>query len=223
MTGPSPSGAAAPVASATCGKVRRRVHQHGFTLVELTVVMAIMTIVLALFVTMLIPLGNVATQAGAIADNQQAVRFAADRITSDLRSANPLDTFSSSQPASTYTSQIELQLGTTGSPQSTVRWVFDPASQTLDRQVLSMPGGTVVSSTTVLTTVAQATFSYYSSTGTDLVAANPSNSADVALCAVRVQVVLTAQPNPKAPPFTDTVGATIRNQLPGGQSSCTYP
>lgn len=197
--------------------------QDGFTLVELAVVLAITMVVLAVFVSMLTPLGNAATEATANADNQQAVRYAADRITSDLRSANPLDPYASSLPPSTYTTQVQMQLGAQGSAQSTVNWVYDPASHTLDRQVLSGPGGTVLSSVTALTSVSQAVFSYYSPTGTDLVAAVPADSADVALCAVRVEVVLTAQPNANGPAFTDTVGATLRNQLPGGQPTCTYP
>ncbi len=206
---------------AVCGDGPGGGRQDGFTLVELAVVLAITMVVLAVFVSMLAPLGNAATEATANADNQQAVRFAADRITSDLRSANPLDPYASSLPSSTYTTQVQMQLGAQGSAQSTVNWVYDPTSHTLERQVLSGPGGTVLSSVTALTSVSQAVFSYYNPTGTDLVAADAGTN--VALCAVRVEVVLTAQPNANAPAFTDTVGATLRNQLPGGQSTCTYP
>lgn len=204
----------------TAGHSERQ--EEGFTIVEVTIVSAILLLIMAAFFGTLISLTKTEQRTSALVSNEQDARFVLNDLARDIRAANPMTTFSTT---AAYQSQVEVRLGI-GANQQVVRWVYDtnPASATfrsLLRQTVDPTTGAVLTSTERLRNVRNAErtpsvpmFGYKSQTGIDLIAAGIP--ADVGNCAIQVHIVITADSNPGPEPFTVVSDVQLRNRLPGG-------
>ncbi len=195
--------------------------ESGFTILEVTMVSAILLLVMGAFFGLLLSLTKTEQRTGALVGNEQEARFVLTALARDLRAANPLSTFST---ATEYRSKVQMTLGAAPG-QQVVRWVYDtaPASPTyrsLLRQTLAADG-TVTSSTVRLRNIRNADrsppvpmFGFASQSGADLIAAG--QAANVGNCAIQVHVTITADSNPGPEPFTVLSDIQLRNRLPGG-------
>ena len=59
-------------------------------------------------------------------------------------------------------------------------------------------------------------FTYHDAENQDMVADGDYTNSDIANCAIRVHIELTADSNPGPIPFTETQDVELRNRLPGG-------
>lgn len=202
--------------------VRERTRDEaGFTILEVTMVSAILLLVMGAFFGLLLSLTKTEQRTNALVGNEQDARFVLTALARDLRAANPLSTFSTTTE---YESKVQMTLGT-APDQEVVRWVYDtaPASPThrsLLRQTLA-DDGTVESSVVRLRNIRNAErsppvpmFGFTSQTGVDLIAAG--QAANVGNCAIQVGVTITADSNPGPEPFTVLSDIQLRNRLPGG-------
>jgi hypothetical protein len=210
---------------------RRRVArggESGFSVVELSVVAAVMVLVLALVLGALDSLTRTETRVQALVTNQETVRFGLDRVQRDLRAANPVD---GATVTGSYGNAIQVELGPNPGTRSYIRWLYDttPGSSTYEdlvRQVMSGPtNATVVSQVAVVTRVRNVetstpVFSYFDAHGADLVAVNANTPANVANCVIRVHVQLNSDSQPGPLPFTENIDVELRNRLPGGIVGC---
>lgn len=201
------------------GATSRRGGEGGFTLVELMVACAVMIVVLGASLGLLEHLSKTDVRAEAVVTNEQSVSVALQQLSRDLRAANPLDAWST---LGAYQSELQVELGPDGSAKQIVRWVYDPVSGELLRELVASDG--TVTSTDVEVRGVQPTsgavFSYYDDQGDNLVASGTFTPADVANCAVRVEVSLTASPAPSMQPFSEVTDVELRNRLPGGMAGC---
>ena len=199
--------------------------EAGFTLIELVMAMMILMIVLALFFNMLMSLTKSENRAQALVSNEQAVRFELTQLAREVRAANPLVILPTTEQ---YSNQIELVLGPTGGTQEVVRWTYDtdPDSPTylqLARELMSdsSSSATVVARSWFLTRVrnlelGKPIFTYHDAQDQDMVADGDYTNADIANCAIRVHIELSADSNPGPLPFTEVQDVELRNRLPGG-------
>ncbi|HZQ28067.1 MAG TPA: hypothetical protein VFA94_10255 [Acidimicrobiales bacterium] len=191
---------------------------RGFTVVELTVTCAVLSLVLVSLLSLLDSQTRAERHLQAVVNSQEDVRFAMLAIARDVRAADPLLPLSS---VDGYANQIQLQLRDgSGTSLGYVRWILDPAAQAVSRLVLSGPNGTVTSTVFTLPRVRNAQdglplFRYYNSDGTELTAST-ATTADFANCTVRVHITLEADTNPGPKPFQLDSDAEVRNRLPGG-------
>lgn len=207
----------------------RRLRQDaGYTVVEVTIVMALLAVVSVILFGLLGSLTNNERRTQALVSNEQDVRFVLDQVLRDLRQSNPLDAVSYASKSS-YESTVVMEQGAT-SPKTFVRWVYDttPGSTflTLRREACTVgctaAGGGTWTGTTKLTRVRNAQrspavpmFQYFSQSGKNLIS-GPFSSEDVGNCAIRVRVTITADSNPGPEPFTESAEVHLRNRLPGG-------
>jgi type II secretory pathway pseudopilin PulG len=199
--------------------------EAGFTLVELVMAMMILMVVLALFFNMLVSLTKTEQRAQALVANEQDVRFELTQLAREVRAANPLVVLPTTDQ---YSNQITLILGPTGGTQEVVRWNYDtdPDSPTylrLAREVMtdSSFSATVVSRSWFLTRVrnleiGKPIFTYHDAENQDMVADGDYTNSDIANCAIRVHIELSADSNPGPLPFTEIQDVELRNRLPGG-------
>lgn len=207
----------------------RQETERGMTVVEVTIVMAILALVTAMIFGLLVSLTNNERRTQALVANEQEVRFVIGEILRDLRAADPFNTYAYPNKA-TYESHARLELKDPSTGTTThVRWIYetDPASAsylTLSRQIMSSnaASATVQSSTVKLRRVRNVQrspsiplFQYFSQSGKDLIV-GPYSSEDVGDCAIRVKVTISADSNPGPEPFTETADAHLRNRFPGG-------
>jgi prepilin-type N-terminal cleavage/methylation domain-containing protein len=195
---------------------RSRADEGGFTLIELTVVMLLMSLVMISFYGALNSLTSNAQRQEALVTDQEAVRFAMIDMARELRGANPLEPLTTS---AAYGSEVEAAvLPARGTTAVYVRWQL--TGTTLTRSILDAPGGTATSTKTVLANVKNAStgvtlLRYYNSAGTELVAAS-NTPGDFSNCTVRIHISVSAAVVTGPAPFTQDVDAEIRNRLPGG-------
>jgi prepilin-type N-terminal cleavage/methylation domain-containing protein len=196
--------------------VKRAQDERGVTLIELMVVLTLLSLVLVSFYGALNSLMNNTGRQQALVTNQESVRFALLDMTRDIRAANPLSTLS---PPTAYPGELEATvLPASGSTPLYVRWQL--SGTTLTRSLLNGPGGSVVSTKTVLTNVKNAAtgtslFRYFNSSNAELL---PTTNAagDFSNCTVRVHISVSAAVGTGPAPFTVDSDAEIRNRLPGG-------
>jgi prepilin-type N-terminal cleavage/methylation domain-containing protein len=191
----------------------------GFTVLELTIAMAISGLVMSILLGVVVSQSNAERRMGLFADNQELVRQTMVLIQRDLRSSTKFYTLPASPQyaASTeYAGHIEFDyLATIDATTPTrIRWVFDSTNNELRREVLDASGATVLSVTHRLRGVTgPAVFEPRTLGGT------PFNltvdaSADVARCTLRVGINLIAAPNPGPHPARLASDAVLRNRLP---------
>ncbi|MEA3077512.1 MAG: hypothetical protein QOF60_2420 [Actinomycetota bacterium] len=196
---------------------------NGTTVLEVTIVSALMLLVLAAFLGSLQSLTKSEQRASALVDNEQAVRFVLQSMAKDIRGANPMNAFTTK---TTYGTQVQVETGTS-SAKTVVRWVYDTASgtnyQTLRREVLSdnTATATVVSSVVRLrnvrnNTAGVALLGYYGESGRDLYSDASTTATDVGRCTIRMKLTIVSDSNPGPQPFQETVDVHLRNRLPGG-------
>src|SRR5581483_3096817 len=127
---------------------------RGFTVVELTVTCAVLSLVLVSLLSLLDSQTRAERHLQAVVNSQEDVRFAMLAIARDVRAADPLLPLSS---VDGYANQIQLQLRDgSGTSLGYVRWILDPAAQAVSRLVLSGPNGTVTSTVFTLPRVRNA-------------------------------------------------------------------
>jgi type II secretory pathway pseudopilin PulG len=190
----------------------------GFTVVEMAMTCAVLSLVLATLLSVLNAQTKAAARIHAVVNSQEDVRFAMIAMARDVRAAEPIVGLAN---AADYGNQIQLQLKDgAGASLGYVRWILDPTARTVQRQTLSGPNGTVTSTTITLPRVRNAdsaipVFRYYDSAGTELTA-GVATAADFANCTIRVHLALKADTNPGPLPFLLETDAEVRNRLPGG-------
>jgi prepilin-type N-terminal cleavage/methylation domain-containing protein len=108
-------------------KVRASV-EDGMTLIELTIVLLLMSIVLAIAGTTVFSLSQTASRNDTIVTDEQAASTVLAQVSRDIRSAHQVTFAGISSP--TPTRQIELQMN---QPASTwVEWVYTPSATTVN-------------------------------------------------------------------------------------------
>lgn len=200
--------------------------EEGFTVLEMMVVLVILSIVLAIVGNVLMSVTHAANQGEALVENEQQSTLAIGRLARDLRAANPLQPIIDESPTSGYNSyadQIQVTLvNPTGGAPTTVEWVYDPNAQTLTREVLSGPHGSVVSAETVLRNVfnctgsgcspAQPVFRYWDNAGNEFTQGDTPDGT-IATCTTRVTIDLISRSDPGPLPFQETKDVELRNQI----------
>jgi prepilin-type N-terminal cleavage/methylation domain-containing protein len=185
-----------PIPARSAGSDR----EHGFTLIEMSVVMAIMTIVVTIATGALISLQNAEARNSAMINDEQAASMTLALLSRDIRSAHSI-TF----PTSTTNADISVILNEnqpSGGPTQAVEWTYTPAVApavvgTLKRMILT--SSLSVSSTAVYlrdlaNTSTNPVFTYYGLDG----AAIPTAGANGTLenCTTGIGVNLTISPSP---------------------------
>jgi type II secretory pathway pseudopilin PulG len=190
-------------------------------LVEVTVVSAIFTIVLAALFGMVVSLSNSDVRAQQLANNVDEVRNAAQAVSRDVRGANPLMATDSVTSHSLSANEVIAAVGASATTQSIVAWRYDSTAKTLSRCTRAA-NGTTVTCKTVLTNVNRnsttAVFRYYCTSGAELSPLGATGPTDVAKAGVRVRIALQAAPatGPNALPIE--ADAEIRNRP--GDTGC---
>jgi type II secretory pathway pseudopilin PulG len=185
-------------------------------MIEITIVTLILGVVLTALFSVLNSMTRNDRRQQALQTNQEAARFALVQMGQDLRAANPIEPLSTD---TAYATQFESAvLNAAGTSTTYVRWTL--SGTTLTRAVISAPGGSVVTSKTMLSNVQNTAqgvtlFRWYNSNGTELtVAAN--TAGDFSNCSVRVHIAIVAASDPGPLPFTENSDVEVRNRLPGG-------
>jgi type II secretory pathway pseudopilin PulG len=187
----------------------------GFTVVELSVSMSIMSVVLIAIFGLLTSQSVALRRVDAMADNREAARLALLELQQDLRSAEPLVELSS--PAS-YATEVRLthREFVTGA-ETVFRWRVDPVADQLVRELLA-PDGTVVATTYRMSGVVDtAPFRYFGQDGLELPTSglNAASPSLLATCTIRVRITLHAAPIKGPAPMLADSDVQLRNRLPG--------
>lgn len=189
--------------------------EGGFSLVEVSVAMAISSIVVVALAGVLMSQARAERKLRAFADNQEEVRQAMVTLQRDLRSAEPLLVLSASAD---YRNRVDLSVyDEIDSPTpATVTWRVDATTQELVREEHAGSGATVT--TYRLTKVTSATseplFSYFKANGTELVPGTDA-AADIAACSSKVHLRLVAAPNAGGGNARLESDVQLRNRRPG--------
>ena len=192
--------------------------EAGFTVVEMAVTVALLSIVLTTLLGVLDAQTRASRRVEAVVNNQEDVRFALLALARDVRAADPLGPL---PDVGAYATRVELQLrDATGASLGWVRWWLDTATGVITRADIAGPGGSVMATSYRLSRVRNAQsalplFRYYNSAGVELTAVN-ATAADFANCTVRVHLAVEADTNPGPRPFRIESDAEVRNRLPGG-------
>jgi prepilin-type N-terminal cleavage/methylation domain-containing protein len=190
--------------------------EAGFSMIEIMVVVLILGVVLTALFGVLDSMTRNDRRQQALQTNQEGARFAMVQMGQDLRAANPVEPLST---AAAYATEFEAAvLNAAGTSTTYVRWQL--SGTTLSRSVLSAPGGTAVSTKTMLSNVENTSqgvtlFRWYDSSGTELTGTDNSPS-DFSNCTVRVHISIVAASDPGPLPFSENSDAEVRNRLPGG-------
>lgn len=195
--------------------MKRRRGQSGFSMVEVSVAMAISSIVVAALAGVLMSQARAERKIRAFSDNQEEVRQAMVTLQRDLRSAEPLLVLSSSAD---YRSRVDLSVYDeidSGTP-ATVTWRVDTTSQELVREEHLGSGATVTTYRLreVTSASAEPLFSYFKANGTELVPGTDA-AADITACSSKVHIRLVAAPNAGGGFARLESDVQLRNRRPG--------
>jgi type II secretory pathway pseudopilin PulG len=165
-------------------KVRRaREEEAGFTVVEMVITSAVLLIVLAMLFTTLSRLTAMDARTRAIAENQDEIRVAIEKIGREVRAANPFQPKNASGLRPTASSSsFRLALGPTTAAQTIVEWKYDSATKELRRYVLPDANSALTAATSTLVVLKNVTapavgvFTYYCLSGTELTQLSPSDA-----------------------------------------------
>lgn len=201
---------------------RQQALRDGFTLVELMVVMAVMSIVLTIAGTSLISLQQGAVRNDTMVTEEQAASTALALMARDIRSAHSIQFPSSTTNAADSVVLNENQPAGGTSP---VEWVYTPPTApstvgTLSREVLSSSLA-VQSNDVVLTDVSNPTstpvFTYYNVFGDTMSTSGSSQDQTLQNCTTAIGVALITSPSPIPGVSTyqenETVAITDQQQI----------
>lgn len=194
-------------------RLRQRPARHrgdrGFTAVELAVTCLVMGIAFGIAGESFVSLATSSTHNSATVVDEQSAATAMAQIQRDIRSASTI-----SIPSGAASSD-ELQLailaldGTT----SNVRWVYTPATETLDRQLQTSTGwkSTGYTTTSVSNGSTTPVFTYHDLKGNDISSSLPSN---IATCTTLVGVEIDISPTLHGvQPFQEQADIALTNQV----------
>jgi prepilin-type N-terminal cleavage/methylation domain-containing protein len=189
--------------------------EAGFSMIEIMVVVLILGIVLTALFGVLDSMTRNDRRQQALQTNQETVRLAMVQMGQDLRASNPIEPLTATTD---YANKFEAAVLTPSGSTQYVRWQL--SGTTLTRSILSAPGGTALSTRTVLTNVQNPTlglpmFRWYNSDGSEL-DSSANTTGDFANCTVRVHITIAAASDPGPLPFQENSDAEVRNRLPGG-------
>ena len=114
--------------------------QRGFTLLELMVVMAILTVVVVIAGTALFSLSQTANRNDAMVSEEQAASNIVAQLSRDIRSANSL----SFPTGATTANEVQLAVNQASGGTVPVLWVYNSTAATLSREAAGqreLPGG----------------------------------------------------------------------------------
>jgi prepilin-type N-terminal cleavage/methylation domain-containing protein len=163
--------------------------EAGFTLLELSVVLSIMTVVVVIAGGALLSLSTAASRTDSMVNEEQMATNTLAQLSRDLRSAHTIS-FPASNLPSGGTPGYDIQLAVNQPTGGTVAvlWAYSSNTATLSREV--QVGSVFKSSGPALPHVANGStpiFTYYYTTGSQITSAVP---ATIATCASRVGVEL---------------------------------
>jgi prepilin-type N-terminal cleavage/methylation domain-containing protein len=194
--------------------------QGGYTIVELTVVMLVMSVVLVIAGSVFISLSTTANRNDSMVADEQAASSAVTQMTRDIRSANSI-----SFPASNPGNQIQLVDNQQSGGTQTVMWSYNPAARTLTRQVLV--GSSFSTSGPPTSRVANPStspvFTYFDDSGSNISATTVAN---ITKCATSIGVHLYIAPSISGvATFQESDQVALTNQLdtlsaPGSNGQC---
>jgi prepilin-type N-terminal cleavage/methylation domain-containing protein len=186
--------------------------ERGFTVIELSIVLAISGLLMASLLGMLTSQTNAERRVTALAGNQEQVRLALVEIQQDLRSAEPLVPLTD---ASKYPQMMEIvHVGFDDDVVTHLRWRLDATAHELVREVLDGNGAVARTTFRLRGVTGNTVFRYFDANGNELL---PAGLADVANCSIRVRVKIEAAPQPGPQPLDNWSDVQLRNRLPGNQ------
>lgn len=211
--------------------------EGGFTLIELTVVLAIMGVVLLIAGGALISLQKTTVRTGAMVSTEQDASTVLAQMARDIRSTHAI-TFPSLTTTNAADTVILYVNQPSGGNPTPVEWVYQPPIApatvgTLEREVLDS-SLSVVSTATELTDVANgsaAVFSYYPLLNSTPITPSPSDTQNstIATCTTGIGVTLDISPAPVTGVSnfqeSDEVAITDQEQIlsaPGNQQCGKY-
>lgn len=196
--------------------MRRTDREQGFTVVELMIGLALSSVVMVALAGLLISQTGVERRMRIVSDNQEELRQAVLAIQRDLRSSEPLVPLATS---SDYQLRVDLSIyaGLYAATPSTLSWKVDPATKELRREAPNGSGGVITTYRLrgVANTSSDPLFEFYKANG-DTFVLGTDPPVDVANCAVRVRLSLTAAPTAGAAPTRLVSDVQLRNRRPGG-------
>jgi prepilin-type N-terminal cleavage/methylation domain-containing protein len=184
--------------------------ESGFSLVELLVVISIMGVVLAMIASSLISMSNTENRGQALITNEQNANFALIALARDLRAANPLQPLST---AAAYASTVQMSLGPSSGPQTTVQWVFDSTAKTLSRSVVGSGAPPYIWLRGVLNSPSQPLLIVFDRSNIDLIAQGTVSPVTIATCTTRVEMHIAGLSQPGPLPFNVVADVQLRNQI----------
>ncbi|MCU1450919.1 MAG: hypothetical protein JWP02_3089 [Acidimicrobiales bacterium] len=197
--------------------LRKRAHDaRGLSVIELMVASSLLLVVLGMVSSVLVSLTNTEGRSQALVNNQEVVRLGLVRMARDLRGAGTLNAVS---PVTAYPYEVDL----TALDGTIYRWRLDTATSTLKRE--RYVSGAWQKAGPDLTNVTNATtsmpvFRYYRASSNLELDPSTSTSSDIANCAIRVHLTITAASYPGPKPFTSEYDVHLRNRLPAGIPGC---
>lgn len=183
----------------------------GFTLVELTVVMMIMSIVSVSILGMLVSQTNAEKRVNRAANNQEVLRQAIVEVEKDIRSSDPI----LYQPnVGDFATQLPVRIrNITDEIDRFVRWRLDTTTSSLLREELDTSQNVTATSYRVPGMVNQTIFTYYRADGSAYTLTGLDAGA-VDRCTVRVHVALRGAPQSGPAPTLVEADVQVRNRLP---------
>ena len=198
---------------------------HGFTVVELAITMAIAMLVMSSILGVLVSQSNAERRVSTFADNQEVLRQAIVLLQRDIRSAEPLEQLllpdGNPAPRSHYALRIRLNVyEDISQPAVPIQWVVDTTTKELRRELVDASGAPTAVTYRVRGVansyaLDNELFRFFDATNEEF-ALHEGSAADIAHCTVRIQVNLRAAPGDGPAPFLLTSDAQLRNRLPGG-------
>lgn len=213
-------------------ELRSSDRDDGFSLLEVVITTSILMIVMTAILSTLELAMRQERRTTAVVDNQNSVMIAMNRVTRELRGANPIDV-DNVVDSSEMETAVTLWVGTEASG-DLKQWRFRVAPNATTGQpellaecLTNCPLPTSPPSTEVLVprlanTVAEPVFQYYEGFNDGEILTTTAGASDqvapdiVARCAVRMTVRIRSDGAGDAPVYDTSTDAEIRNSIPGG-------
>jgi type II secretory pathway pseudopilin PulG len=182
---------------------------RGFTAVELAVTCLVMGIAFGIAGESFVSLATSSTHNSATVVDEQSTATAMAQVQRDIRSASTL-----SIPAGAVSSdELQLTILASDGTTSNVRWIYTPATETLDRQLQTSTGwnSTGFTTTSVSNGTATPVFTYHDLNGNDISSSLPSN---IATCTTLIGVEIDVSPTIHGvQPFQEQADVALTNQV----------